>query len=182
MQRCPSHVCARCRLSGGQLERAAVAHRGSQRRHRQQLLRGVHQPGGLAGSRARGGAAHTPHGGGLAWVPAHVSADPLGPVRLQVGTESFPREFTSGDGRPAHRDFGPFYGSSYVAAPDGSRSCSLARHRDGVLLAELDLNLVRQTRDKWGFQMTARYELYAELMARFVRPDFKPQLVRDPAL
>lgn len=40
----------------------------------------------------------------------------------RVGTETFPNEFTSGDGRPAHRDFGHFYGSSYVAAPDGSRS------------------------------------------------------------
>ena len=54
-----------------------------------------------------------------------------------------PREFTSGDGAPSHkwvmqdnlskiiiqyimyiiiRDFGHFYGSSYVAAPDGSRT------------------------------------------------------------
>ena len=40
----------------------------------------------------------------------------------RVGTESFPNEFTSGDGRPAHKDFGHFYGSSYIAAPDGSRS------------------------------------------------------------
>ena len=40
----------------------------------------------------------------------------------RVGTESFPNEFTSGDGRPAHKDFGHFYGSSYVAAPDGSRT------------------------------------------------------------
>ena len=40
----------------------------------------------------------------------------------RVGTETFPNEFTSADGRPAHRDFGHFYGSSYVAAPDGSRT------------------------------------------------------------
>lgn len=40
----------------------------------------------------------------------------------RVGTEVFPNEFTSADGRPAHRDFGHFYGSSYVAAPDGSRT------------------------------------------------------------
>lgn len=30
----------------------------------------------------------------------------------RVGTESFPNEFTSADGKPAHKDFGPFYGSS----------------------------------------------------------------------
>eukprot|EP00128_Syssomonas_multiformis_P000346 Colp12_sorted_trinity150504_noHs@16759 len=40
----------------------------------------------------------------------------------RVGTESFANEFTSGDGKPAHKDFGHFYGSSYVAAPDGSRT------------------------------------------------------------
>lgn len=40
----------------------------------------------------------------------------------RVGTEVFPNEFSSADGRPAHRDFGHFYGSSYVAAPDGSRT------------------------------------------------------------
>lgn len=40
----------------------------------------------------------------------------------RVGTEVFPNEFTSGDGLPAHKDFGHFYGSSYVAAPDGSRT------------------------------------------------------------
>lgn len=40
----------------------------------------------------------------------------------RVGTEQFPNEFTSGNGKPAHKDFGHFYGSSYVAAPDGSRT------------------------------------------------------------
>ncbi len=40
----------------------------------------------------------------------------------RVGTEVFPNEFTSGNGKPAHRDFGHFYGSSYVSAPDNSRT------------------------------------------------------------
>lgn len=40
----------------------------------------------------------------------------------RVGTESFPNEFSSGDGKPAHKDFGPFYGSSYCAAPDAKRT------------------------------------------------------------
>ena len=40
----------------------------------------------------------------------------------RVGTETFPNEFSSADGRPAHKDFGHFYGSSYVAGPDGSRT------------------------------------------------------------
>lgn len=41
---------------------------------------------------------------------------------LLTAQEVFPNEFTSGDGKPAHRDFGHFYGSSYVAAPDGRRT------------------------------------------------------------
>lgn len=33
----------------------------------------------------------------------------------RVGTETFPHEFTSGNKQPAHKDFGHFYGSSYIA-------------------------------------------------------------------
>lgn len=40
----------------------------------------------------------------------------------RVGTEHFPNEFTNADGRGARKDFGPFYGSSYVTAPDGCRT------------------------------------------------------------
>lgn len=47
------------------------------------------------------------------------------------------------------QDFGHFYGSSYVAAPDGSRSVSLARHKDGLMVADIDLNLCRQV-CAWG--------------------------------
>ena len=42
-----------------------------------------------------------------------------------------------------------------------ARLHSLARQRDGLMLVDADLNLCRQTKDKWGFQMTARYEMYA---------------------
>lgn len=100
----------------------------------------------------------------------------------RVGTESFPNAFTSGDGKAAHNDFGHFYGSSYVAAPDASRSPSLSRVRDGLLVAELDLNLCTQVKDKWSFQMTARYEMYAQLLAKYVDPNFVPQVIRDPGL
>ncbi|CAG0925251.1 unnamed protein product, partial [Notodromas monacha] len=95
----------------------------------------------------------------------------------RVGTEQFPHEFTSGDGKPAHRDFGNFYGSSYVSAPDGSRTPGLSRTKDGLLVAELDLNLIRQSRDHWGIIMTRRLPLYAESFARACRPDFKPHII-----
>lgn len=97
----------------------------------------------------------------------------------RVGTETFPNEFTSGDGKPAHKDFGHFYGSSYVAAPDGSRTPGLSRHRDGLMVCDIDLNLCRQIRDKWGFQMTARYDMYSDLLKRYIKPDFTPQIIRD---
>lgn len=100
----------------------------------------------------------------------------------RVGTEVFPAAFTSGDGNPAHKDFGHFYGSSYVAAPDASRTPSLARNKDGLLVVDCDLNLCRQVKDKWGFRMTARYDIYADLFSRYTKPDFQPQIVTDPAL
>lgn len=97
----------------------------------------------------------------------------------RVGTEHFPNEFTSANGQPAHKDFGHFYGSSYVACPDASRTPGLSRTSDGVLVTEVDLNLCRQVKDRWGFQMTARYPLYADSLAAYVKPDFEPQIVHD---
>lgn len=95
----------------------------------------------------------------------------------RTGTETFPNAFTSGDGKEAHHDFGHFYGSSYVAAPDASRTPSLSRYRDGLLVADLDLNLCRQIKDKWGFQQTGRYDMYAEFLKNFIRSDFQPQRI-----
>uniref|UniRef100_A0A8C2E8T3 Beta-ureidopropionase n=1 Tax=Cyprinus carpio TaxID=7962 RepID=A0A8C2E8T3_CYPCA len=76
----------------------------------------------------------------------------------------------------SHHDFGHFYGSSYVAAPDGSRSPGLSRTRDGLLVTEMDLNLNRQVADKWNFKMTGRYEMYAEELKKAIQHDFKPNI------
>lgn len=97
----------------------------------------------------------------------------------RVGTESFPNEFTSADGKPAHKDMGHFYGSSYVAAPDGSRTPGLSRLRDGLLVTELDLNLCRQTKDRWGFRMTQRLDLYAKSFSEAAKPDYKAQVLKE---
>lgn len=96
----------------------------------------------------------------------------------RVGTEEFPNEFTSGDGKKAHKKFGHFYGSSYVTAPDGQRTLSLSRDKDGLQIVEVDLNMCRQASDKFGFQMTARLGLYAESLNRAVSADFEPQVIR----
>lgn len=100
----------------------------------------------------------------------------------RVGTEIFPNPFTSGDGKPQHTDFGHFYGSSYFSAPDASCTPSLSRHRDGLIISDMDLNLCRQYKDKWGFRMTARYDVYADMLAHYVKPDFAPQIITDPLL
>ncbi|XP_035737471.1 beta-ureidopropionase-like [Vespa mandarinia] len=87
----------------------------------------------------------------------------------RVGTEIFPNKFTSGDGKPSHNDFGQFYGSSYITAPDGTRTPGLSRSNDGLLIADLDLNLCRQAKDMWGFRMTQRLDMYANELAKFVQ-------------
>ncbi|XP_030473768.1 beta-ureidopropionase-like [Syzygium oleosum] len=100
----------------------------------------------------------------------------------RVGREKFPNPFTSSDGKPQRKDFGHFYGSSHISAPDASCTPSLSRQRDGSLVANMDLNLCRQLRDKWGFRMTAWYELYADMLAQYLKPDFEPQVISDPLL
>ncbi|XP_059149612.1 beta-ureidopropionase-like [Physella acuta] len=97
----------------------------------------------------------------------------------RVGTEIFEHEFTSGDKKPAHKDFGHFYGSSYVAGPDGSRTPGLSRTKDGLIIAEIDLNLCRQVKDKWGFRMTQRLDLYARELNEVMQPDWKPDIIKD---
>uniref|UniRef100_A0A7I4Y2A9 Beta-ureidopropionase n=1 Tax=Haemonchus contortus TaxID=6289 RepID=A0A7I4Y2A9_HAECO len=97
----------------------------------------------------------------------------------RVGRESFPNEFTSGDARPAHKEIGMFYGSAYVAAPDGSRTPGLSRTRDGVLIAEIDLNLCRQAKDSLCFRMTQRLDLYAKSFTAAADPNYKPDIHRE---
>ncbi|CAK1542235.1 unnamed protein product [Leptosia nina] len=96
----------------------------------------------------------------------------------RVGTEVFPNEFTSGDGKPAHNNFGHFYGSSYVAAPDGTRTPGLSRTMDGLLIAQIDLNMCRQIKDKWGFAMTQRLDMYAKSLSEYVGGK-EAQLIKD---
>ncbi|KAG9354651.1 hypothetical protein JZ751_001364 [Albula glossodonta] len=74
---------------------------------------------------------------------------------------------------------GPVSSVRYVAAPDGSRSPGLSRTRDGLLVAELDLNLNRQISDKWSFKMTGRYDLYAQELTEAIQHDFKPNIVKE---
>lgn len=62
----------------------------------------------------------------------------------RVGTECFPNEFTSGDGKPAHKEVGYFYGSTFVTGPEGSRTpvITLALPPTRYLLTRKLINLV----------------------------------------
>ncbi|KAG7207943.1 hypothetical protein KM043_009530 [Ampulex compressa] len=94
----------------------------------------------------------------------------------RVGTEMFPNKFSSGDGGEPHHDFGHFYGSSYITAPDGTRTPGLSRCKDGLLVGELDLNLCRQVKDIWGFRMTQRLDMYAKELSENVKKQQVEQL------
>lgn len=96
----------------------------------------------------------------------------------RVGVEMFPNDFTSGDGKPAHKLFGRFYGSCYLTAPDGRRTPSLNRIDEGLLIVEIDLNLCRQASDDFGFQMTARLPMYVKELSEAIRPEFKQNIIR----
>lgn len=66
-----------------------------------------------------------------------------------------------------------------IAAPDGSRTPGLPRDRDGLLISEVDLNMCRQIKDKWGFRMTQRLEMYGEKFTEAAKIDYRPQIVRE---
>lgn len=61
--------------------------------------------------------------------------------------------------------------------------CPVLKHAATVCVSLLSaLPRLAQVKDKWDFRMTARYEMYADLFSRYVQPDFKQQIVRDPSL
>lgn len=43
----------------------------------------------------------------------------------------------------------------------------------------MDLNLCRQVKDHWGFRLTQRLDLYAESLAKVIKHDYKPQIVKE---
>ncbi|XP_050669922.1 uncharacterized protein LOC126968819 [Leptidea sinapis] len=79
----------------------------------------------------------------------------------RVGKE----EFTVGSENNITRSY---YGSSYITAPDGCRTPSLSKTRDGLLITEIDLNMCRQLKDQWGFSMTSRLDMYAENLISYI--------------
>lgn len=81
--------------------------------------------------------------------PAHAVANQyfLGAIN-RVGTE-------------APWNIGEFYGCSYFCDPRGQIMAEGARDKDEVVVANLDLDVIRQVRDVWQFYRDRRPETYA---------------------
>ena len=56
-----------------------------------------------------------------------------------------------------------FYGSSFIAGPDGSKLAELDRSEEGVALASFDLAAIETQRAAWGFFRDRRSEQYGRL-------------------
>jgi beta-ureidopropionase len=60
-------------------------------------------------------------------------------------------------------EFGRFYGSSYFCDPRGQLMVQGSEDKDEVVIADLDLDLIREVRDGWQFFRDRRPESYREI-------------------
>ncbi|CAH1103968.1 unnamed protein product [Psylliodes chrysocephalus] len=97
----------------------------------------------------------------------------------RIGMEIYEHEYEDEQGNLVHHeDSGLFFGSSFVSAPNGSRSPGLSRTKTGVLIAEFDLNLCRQVKDRKGLELMHRLPLYRDLLSKITATNFKPQVIK----
>ena len=62
-------------------------------------------------------------------------------------------------------DIGEFYGQSYFCDPRGQIIVQAPRDQDAVVVADLNLDLIREVRNTWQFFRDRRPESYAQLVA-----------------
>jgi N-carbamoylputrescine amidase len=67
-------------------------------------------------------------------------------------------------GREQPWDIGEFYGQSYFVDPRGQFLAMGGRDRDEVVVADLDLDAIREVRDLWQFYRDRRPDVYDELV------------------
>ena len=53
-----------------------------------------------------------------------------------------------------------FYGSSFIAGPTGEIVKQMDRNKEGVIVAEFDLDEIREKRQSWGIYRDRRPEMY----------------------
>jgi len=61
-------------------------------------------------------------------------------------------------------DIGEFYGKSYFCDPRGKIIAQASRHKDELLIADLDLDMIQQVRSTWQFFRDRRPETYQPLV------------------
>jgi len=66
-------------------------------------------------------------------------------------------------GSEAPWNIGTFYGSSYFVNPRGKIVAQASADRDELLIADLDMDMVREVRDLWQFFRDRRPESYGSL-------------------
>ncbi|HEX6103212.1 MAG TPA: nitrilase-related carbon-nitrogen hydrolase, partial [Alphaproteobacteria bacterium] len=60
-------------------------------------------------------------------------------------------------------NIGRFYGSSYVCDPRGQILAEASEDKDELVVAEMDMDKVREVRDLWQFFRDRRPEMYGAL-------------------
>jgi beta-ureidopropionase len=66
-------------------------------------------------------------------------------------------------GREAPWNIGEFYGKSYFCNPRGKIIAQASRHKDEVVVADLDLEMIAEVRNLWQFFRDRRPESYRQL-------------------
>src|SRR6202163_4659972 len=62
-------------------------------------------------------------------------------------------------------DIGEFYGQSYFCDPRGQIIAQAPRDQDAIVVADLDLDLIREVRNTWQFFRDRRPDSYGQLVA-----------------
>ena len=61
-------------------------------------------------------------------------------------------------------NIGKFYGSTYVVNPRGKIEAQLGEDEDGLLVHDMDMDMVREIRNLWQFFRDRRPEFYEDLV------------------
>ena len=60
-------------------------------------------------------------------------------------------------------EFGRFYGSSYFVNPRGEMLVTGSEDKDEIVMADLNLDEIREVRDGWQFFRDLRPDMYGDL-------------------
>jgi len=75
--------------------------------------------------------------------------------------------FVGAINRPGFEDpwrIGEFYGQSYFCNPRGQIMCEASRDTDDIVIADMDLDMIREVRNTWQFFRDRRPETYGEMV------------------